>query len=191
MWGRHVEPLLKKHRLSFKYSYFPSWDDSLDASTVATVLGRRTPPLTYGQGEELSRAIFEADVTKEMTRLPTWVPGLVTIIRLLNCGIEHTTDGTELLPWFTRRLTDLFETRSLPYLLWTIYRFDTDEAGAIVHPSLWYLFDLSHQEALRKFDLAYLEFNERQSESQADAARKVGMHPGTFRSRLTKLRGQK
>jgi len=191
VWERYIQPLVKKYNLGFKYKYFPQppTEDSVKNNIIDIVFGKTPKGWTYGDAEQYNKEMLNRLTKDQMEKNPCFVPGMVKLIEFLNDGIERIQNSqVDFLSWFAKDIRSLFESESLPYLLETIQRLETREPVSTVYPSLSYLMDRPYSEAMSRFELCYLEFNEKQFVSQEEAARKVGLKSSTFRSKLHRLK---
>jgi len=189
-WNVHIQPLVEKYGLGFKYNYFnlPSGEDGIDADTV---FGQFSGGTAQSEFELWDKKMLTQLTAEEIKRNPSFVPGMIELIHLLNDGIEKVPNSEVDLPlWFKSNLKSLYGSESLPYLLETIRRLETGEPAKERYPELSYLFDLKHDEAIRRFELAYLEFHSKRYPSEQEAAERVGLSSSTYRSKKSRLRKQ-
>jgi hypothetical protein len=186
-WNRHMQSLVEKYNLGFRYKYFaPPPDDRID---VDMVYGRfRGGGLLKREFDQWDKQMLIQSTNEELEHNPLFVPGMIRLTDLLNQGIQKIPPSeVDLLPWFKNGLRTLFESESLPYFLRTVERLETDEP-ADIYPDLSYLLKLPLAMAAPRFEWCYLEFHSKQCTSQKDTALRVGLNPNTLRSKLTRLR---
>lgn len=180
IWGRYIEPLLKKYKLTFEYLWLRESRVSAPPQEIVTLLFgeglNENSILTYEKTEKFTRTELNDFCNAETKRSAGYyIPGLLKLIDLLNVGIEQSEKGNDFILAFSMGLKRVFETQSLPYFLHSISRIWGHEAGNFSYPPLLDLLDLPYVEAKREFRSRYTAFNRDRAKSPAEYRKITGI----------------
>lgn len=196
-WDKHIEPLIQKYKLGFKYKYFKAVrETTIDIHDVANsmygnVLGEKViekVPDMIALIDDLNMGIEETHFFYEVSKdypitmpyggvlhhkVPDVEPTSVSLVHIFYECMAMLFRG-EGLPSFLEKITERLDRRTIP----------KDEK-----PNLSPLLDLKADDANNQFELTYLQYHlNRSSENIREAAKEIGLKLGTFKTRLSRVR---
>ena len=195
-WEKYIGPLIQKYRLGFKYKYFEVVKEtridihdvaiSMHGTNFGEKLAKKVPDV-IDLIDNLNAGIEQSHFTYEVIKdLPAQLPHGVYHERVLDVQPI----SINLVPIFYESMSLLFREEGLPFLLEKITeRFDRKTVAKDEKPNLSPLLDLKADDASNQFELAYLQYHLNASSGNMDqAAKKVGLNQGTFKTRLRRVK---
>ncbi len=108
-------------------------------------------------------------------------------------GLERTTTNyypvtISLITVFKECLTILFREKGIPFFLKTLSEELGHEPVKTEKPSLSSLLDFGYYEAMNRFKLTYLQYHQKRSLNNYEAAKEMGINESTFKTILTRAK---